>query len=152
MSFWGEGRISKHRKNYCEACLSIQIKLLGQTHKDIEGQVMWCIILTFRFLVSQANSESRKVTYALCKRHGGSYGSDWLWVIWRATYHNSVRSSKWKANYFSLLSLLFELPSIWIESSPKHKCLWSLIQRVNSIFYNKVWKKRHFWHCLPVIL
>lgn len=126
MSFWGDGRSSKHCENYCEACLRIQTKLLGQIQK---GQVMQCILLTFRFLVSQTNSESCEVTHDLSKMPGGSCRSDWLWVSWRATYHNSVRSSNWKANYFSLL---FELPSIWISSSPKHKCLWSLIQIVKT--------------------
>lgn len=35
--------------------LRILAKPLGQNRKDIEGQVMWCIILTFRFLVSQSH-------------------------------------------------------------------------------------------------
>lgn len=112
MSFWGEGRSSKPCKNYCEACLRIQTKLLGQIQKDIKGQVMWCITLIFRFLVSQTNSECCKgrVLYVKCMVE--VYGSDWLWVSWRAAYHNSRKSSNWKATSFSLFSLLFGLPSI----------------------------------------
>lgn len=75
MSFWGDGRSSKHCENYCEACLGIQAKLLGQIQK---GQIMQCILLTFRFLVSQTNSEACEVTYALSKMPGGSCRSDWL--------------------------------------------------------------------------
>lgn len=132
MPFWGEGRSSKHCNNYCEACFRIQAKFLGQIQKYMKDKLcrvssqlsgFWCL----RQIQNPEN---------ICCMQSA----------WRELQGVSERLKSYIRHFseqpfgFNPLLNVFVITLIQID---KMDC---------AILYNKVWKKYHFWHCLPLIL